>query len=333
MNAARSRWPRSWISRSTIPTSATTPAPPNVLAARAIFLPASTSARCSASCSKSSSPRWRDFSDCRHSSTADVRSRRSRRRQRPAVGRHPARARTARIPPSTTRSAFIWSKPAPTRARGAAPTRLATSPSGSRPRPAVAAGLVRRRAVRQRAARRAAGASGRDARRRAARGLRRRRRATGELTTRRGPARRRRRSPTTSTGSASTLEPGWRVEDQPARGRLDPRRRAPAAARLHHPDRLRARRARAVLGDALRRHADDLRAAHDRRARSGRRTRRPGCSSPGEQDITAHVDFTSVRAGRRSRRLTTLGFLDQTYFLLGLLEGLADPQSAIRNPH
>ena len=30
--------------------------------------------------------------------------------------------------------------------------------------------------------------------------------------------------------------------------------------------------------------------------------------------------------------MTTLGFLDQTYLLMGLLEGLANPQSALRNP-
>jgi SAM-dependent MidA family methyltransferase len=53
---------------------------------------------------------------------------------------------------------------------------------------------------------------------------------------------------------------------------------------------------------------------------------------PGEQDITAHVDFTSVRAAAEDAGLTTLGFLDQTYFVLGLLPGLPDPQSAIRNP-
>jgi SAM-dependent MidA family methyltransferase len=53
---------------------------------------------------------------------------------------------------------------------------------------------------------------------------------------------------------------------------------------------------------------------------------------PGEQDITAHVDFTSVRAAAEAEGLTTIGFLDQTYFLLGLLGGVADPQSAIRNP-
>jgi SAM-dependent MidA family methyltransferase len=39
---------------------------------------------------------------------------------------------------------------------------------------------------------------------------------------------------------------------------------------------------------------------------------------PGERDITAHVDFTSLRAAAESEGLQTLGFLDQTYFLLGL---------------
>jgi SAM-dependent MidA family methyltransferase len=53
---------------------------------------------------------------------------------------------------------------------------------------------------------------------------------------------------------------------------------------------------------------------------------------PGERDITAHVDFTSVRAAAESEGMTTIGFLDQTYFLMGLLEHAADPQSAIRNP-
>ena len=50
----------------------------------------------------------------------------------------------------------------------------------------------------------------------------------------------------------------------------------------------------------------------------------PWLQSPGEQDITAHVDFTSVRAAAEEEGLQTLGFLDQTYFLLGLLgEGRA----------
>jgi len=39
---------------------------------------------------------------------------------------------------------------------------------------------------------------------------------------------------------------------------------------------------------------------------------------PGDRDITAHVDFTSVRLAAEAEGLTTLGFLDQTYFLMGL---------------
>jgi SAM-dependent MidA family methyltransferase len=43
---------------------------------------------------------------------------------------------------------------------------------------------------------------------------------------------------------------------------------------------------------------------------------------PGEQDLTAHVDFTSVTAAAEAEGLTTIGFLDQTYFLLGLVESV-----------
>lgn len=39
---------------------------------------------------------------------------------------------------------------------------------------------------------------------------------------------------------------------------------------------------------------------------------------PGMQDLTAHVDFSSVRAAAEDEGLVTLGLLDQTYFLLGL---------------
>jgi SAM-dependent MidA family methyltransferase len=39
---------------------------------------------------------------------------------------------------------------------------------------------------------------------------------------------------------------------------------------------------------------------------------------PGEQDLTAHVDFTSVRAAAEAEGMTTIALLDQTYFLLGL---------------
>jgi SAM-dependent MidA family methyltransferase len=40
----------------------------------------------------------------------------------------------------------------------------------------------------------------------------------------------------------------------------------------------------------------------------------------GDQDLTAHVDFTSVRSAAEREGLVTLGFLDQTYFVLGLVQ-------------
>src|SRR5262249_42328210 len=52
-------------------------------------------------------------------------------------------------------------------------------------------------------------------------------------------------------------------------------------------------------------------------------------ANPGEQDITAHVDFTSVRAAAESHGLQTIAFLYQQYFLLGLLQSMPE---AIRNP-
>ncbi len=46
----------------------------------------------------------------------------------------------------------------------------------------------------------------------------------------------------------------------------------------------------------------------------------PWLVTPGAQDITAHVDFTTLRRSAEAEGLATLGFLDQTYFLLGLIE-------------
>jgi SAM-dependent MidA family methyltransferase len=40
---------------------------------------------------------------------------------------------------------------------------------------------------------------------------------------------------------------------------------------------------------------------------------------PGRQDITAHVDFTSIREAAEAAGATVLGLLDQTYFVMGLL--------------
>jgi SAM-dependent MidA family methyltransferase len=59
----------------------------------------------------------------------------------------------------------------------------------------------------------------------------------------------------------------------------------------------------------------------------------PWLHSPGERDITAHVDFTSIRAAAEEEGLQTLGFLDQTYFLLGLISdasALAERAAALK---
>jgi SAM-dependent MidA family methyltransferase len=53
--------------------------------------------------------------------------------------------------------------------------------------------------------------------------------------------------------------------------------------------------------------------------------------NPGEQDLTAHVDFTSVRAAAEAEGMTVVGFLDQTYFLMGLLDGARFQPSPARN--
>jgi SAM-dependent MidA family methyltransferase len=51
----------------------------------------------------------------------------------------------------------------------------------------------------------------------------------------------------------------------------------------------------------------------------------PWLEHPGEVDITSHIDFTSVRAAAEAEGLTTIGFLDQTYFILGLIGGQGRP--------
>lgn len=45
---------------------------------------------------------------------------------------------------------------------------------------------------------------------------------------------------------------------------------------------------------------------------------------PGEQDLTSHVDFTTVRRTAEAEGATLLAFMDQTYFLMALLESRAD---------
>jgi SAM-dependent MidA family methyltransferase len=58
----------------------------------------------------------------------------------------------------------------------------------------------------------------------------------------------------------------------------------------------------------------------------------PWLRNPGDQDLTAHVDFTSIREAANAEGMTTLGFLDQTYFLLGLISAMSNPQSGAPNP-
>ena len=60
----------------------------------------------------------------------------------------------------------------------------------------------------------------------------------------------------------------------------------------------------------------------------------PWLVSPGDADITAHVDLTAVRATAEAAGLQTLALVDQTYFLLGLgaaiLDGPDDSTAALR---
>lgn len=59
----------------------------------------------------------------------------------------------------------------------------------------------------------------------------------------------------------------------------------------------------------------------------------PWLDEPGERDITSHVDFTSVRTAAEDEGLTTLGFLDQTYLVLGLLDGGREPVFEVSTDH
>jgi SAM-dependent MidA family methyltransferase len=49
----------------------------------------------------------------------------------------------------------------------------------------------------------------------------------------------------------------------------------------------------------------------------------PWLQRPGERDITAHVDFTSIRRAAEAEGLVAVTALDQTYFILGLLQSAA----------
>jgi SAM-dependent MidA family methyltransferase len=51
---------------------------------------------------------------------------------------------------------------------------------------------------------------------------------------------------------------------------------------------------------------------------------------PGNHDITAHVDLTTMRRTAAAEGLTTIGVLDQTYFVMGLLPYLGDAERVSR---
>jgi SAM-dependent MidA family methyltransferase len=59
----------------------------------------------------------------------------------------------------------------------------------------------------------------------------------------------------------------------------------------------------------------------------------PWLTDPGDCDITAHVDLTAITQAAETEGLTTLGRLDQTYFLMGLgFADLADTDRPAREP-
>ena len=67
-------------------------------------------------------------------------------------------------------------------------------------------------------------------------------------------------------------------------------------------------------------HANGTLTTYAAHTMAGPETKAPAwLERPGDQDLTAHVDFTSVREAAESEGFVTLGFLDQTYFVLGLV--------------
>ncbi len=184
-----------------------------------------------------------------------IRSRRGRRRQRPACGRHPARGAPERrdpVPPNAAPSGRIQ----PGGARRAAhhagrrcgavssrpPTRCQKPSKGC----SIANELLDAMPVHQVVMR--------------AEGLR-----EVYVTVDGGSVGhhgsvpcRRRHSAAYFDRLGVALEEGWRVEVNLRARDWIVRRRAPAAAGLRHPDRLRPRGAGAVLGGARDRHADDV---------------------------------------------------------------------------
>ena len=120
------------------------------------------------------------------------------------------------------------------------------------------------------------------------------------------------------TSAGVTLEPGWRVEIN-----LAAREWVRDAAR-------RLRRGFIILVD----YGHDARELYSVTHSSGTLTTfsrhtsagaesRPGTppwiERPGEQDITAHVDFSTVQRAAQEEGAATIAFLDQTYFVMGIV--------------
>jgi SAM-dependent MidA family methyltransferase len=113
-----------------------------------------------------------------------------------------------------------------------------------------------------------------------------------------------------------TLEPGWRAEINLCAAEWIKN----AARRLH--------RGFIIVIDYGHEARELYSAAHaggtltsflEHHARGSERSRPDWIDRPGEKDLTAHVDFSTVRAAAEQEGLETLGFLDQTYFVLGLI--------------
>jgi len=114
-----------------------------------------------------------------------------------------------------------------------------------------------------------------------------------------------------------TLEPGWRVEINLRA--LDWIREVSASLRRGFVILIDYGHEARELYSAT--HAEGTLTTFARHTMAGPEAARrtpPWLLNPGEQDITAHVDFTSVRTAAEAAGLETLGFLDQTYFLLAL---------------
>jgi SAM-dependent MidA family methyltransferase len=77
-------------------------------------------------------------------------------------------------------------------------------------------------------------------------------------------------------------------------------------------------------------HSAGTRISYDRHVAESAGERPAWLTRPGEVDITAHVDLTSIERAAHTEGLTTIAMLDQTYFLLalGVEEMLARGSSA-----